>query len=104
MPEPKTPWDRDETTQPGTVTREEHVLGSEANKMDAIIHPLRNEKTPPYGINIPPEIRKAVQRAKQDTTTGGVASLTVAEIAAHERARYQSKTPDAAILRRPTKK
>lgn len=116
MTEPKSPWDRDEVTQPSTIITEEQVLGSEANKMDAITHPLRDENTPPYGTKIPPEIHRAVRRTKQDTATGGVASLHITEIAARERAHAASRAnaevsdtqrssefgEGAGIIRRPT--
>ncbi len=104
MTEPKSPWDRDETTQPSVIAKEEQILGSEMNKLDAKTHPLRDSDTPPYGTEIPPEIIKAVRRERQETATGGIPSLTIAEIAAQERARHRPDTPDAAILRRPTKK
>lgn len=103
MPETTNPWSRnDAPTKPRQILPEE-ILGSDENILDAQTHPFRDEKTPPYGTNIPPEIYKAVKRQTQETTTGGVPSLAIAEIAANERAR-QNPPPRAAILRKPTKK
>jgi hypothetical protein len=87
MTNPKTPQNDGKVNESEIIIQEDQVLGSEENIMDAVTHPLRNEQTPPYGTRIPPEIYKAVRRARQDTPTGGINSLSITEIAAEERAR-----------------